>query len=139
MDGSQGRHGGFRAMAGLVVAAGVAWLGSQILGEYPFRGWLPVLGGLLLGLSTTGAVGFVTRGEPVWWAVILAAALAVWGEALAVRVDLEGVPTPCLDCAFRAPDLGSWQWEHAVAVVAAAVGGLFRLVSPRRRAARVSG
>ncbi len=44
-----------RTVLSVVLAAGLAWLGGLVLGEYPFQGdgiqWLPILGGAGLGAA----------------------------------------------------------------------------------------
>lgn len=111
-----------RTLAGLVVAFGVAWLGGLILGEYPFTGFLPVLGGFLLGVTVVGAAAFVEGGDPPKWAIVVASALAVWGEWRAAWIDAGGI--------------GPLPTEAWYAMAAAGVGGLFRLIPPPKRARR---
>ncbi|HVM39726.1 MAG TPA: hypothetical protein VM618_02970 [Acidimicrobiia bacterium] len=108
-----------RTLAGLLVALGVAWIGSFILGEYPYTGWLPIVGGVLLGVSVVGAAAFVERGDPPPWAIVVAAGMAVWGEWRAAWIDAGGI--------------GPLPWEAWAAMAAAAVGALARLIPPRRR------
>lgn len=109
-----------RSLAGLVLALGVAWLGALVLGEYPFTGYLPIVGGLLLGVAVVEAAAFVEQGDPPVWAVVVAAGLAVWGEWRAAWIDAAG--------------LGPLPWEAWAAMAAAGVGALHRLVpAPARR------
>lgn len=123
-----------RNLLGLAAAFGVAWLGGLILGEYPFEGYLPVLGGFLLGVTTVGAAAFVEEDEdPPAWVPVLGAALAVWGIWRAAWIDAgaEGaafglVPS---DGIGPLPSIATW------AMVAAAAGGLVRLIPKPRRAA----
>lgn len=109
-----------RTLAGLAVAFGAAWLGGLILGEYPFTGFLPVLGGFLLGVTVVGAAAFVEGGDPPKWAIVAASAFAVWGEWRAAWIDAGGI--------------GPLPTEAWYAMAAAALGGLFRLVPPPGRA-----
>jgi hypothetical protein len=109
----------WRTVAGLVAAFAVAWIGSLVLGEYPFTGWLPLVGGFLLGLSVVGAAAFVERGDPPRWAIAAAAAMAVWGEWRAAWIDAGGI--------------GPLGWEAWAAMAAAACGALLRMIPPRRR------
>lgn len=116
----------------IVVALAVAWLGGLILGEYPFDGFTPVLGGFLLGVSTVGAAAYVSEAEdPPAWVTVIAAALAVWGIWRAAWIDAgaEGellglIPT---DGIGPLPSVAWW------AMAAAGAGALFRLVPKRRR------
>jgi hypothetical protein len=101
-----------RIAGSLALAAFVAWLGGEILGEYPFRGPLPVLGGFLLGMTVVGAIAVVLRREPPAWLVVLGAACAAGGEALAVNHDTAG--------------LRPWPVVGYVSVGAAALAGLWR-------------
>ncbi len=109
-----------RTLAGLVVALATAWLGGLILGEYPFTGILPVLGGFLLGVTVVGAAAFVEGDDPPKWAIVAASAFAVWGEWRAAWIDAGGH--------------GPLPTEAWYAMAAAALGGLFRLIPPPRRA-----
>lgn len=109
-----------RTIAGLVVAFGAAWLGGLILGEYPFTGFLPVLGGFLLGVTVVGAAAFVEGGDPPKWAIVVASVFAVWGEWRAAWIDAGGI--------------GPLPTEAWYAMAAAALGGLFRLIPPPKRA-----
>lgn len=109
-----------RTLAGLAVAFGAAWLGGLILGEYPFTGILPVLGGFLLGVTVVGAAAFVEGDDPPKWAIVVASAFAVWGEWRAAWIDAGGIgPLPTV----------AWY-----AMAAAGLGGLFRLIPPPKRA-----
>jgi hypothetical protein len=77
---------GWRMLLGLLSAAGVAWLGSLILGEYEFTGSLPFAAGAMFGLVIGEVVVAVgrTRTLPV---ALAAAALAGAGIAWAGWID----------------------------------------------------
>lgn len=126
-----------RVLGGLALAGGVAYLGGLILGEYPFNGLLPVVGGLLLGAAVGGAVALVLRAEPPAWAVVVAAILAVWGELIAVRREPAEIPQwPWPWQAFGGGH--TWRWPQWAALAAAAIGGLYRLTY-RLRSPETSG
>lgn len=108
-----------RTLAGLAAALATAWLGGLILGEYPFTGVVPVLGGFLLGMAVVGAAAFVEGGDPPKWAIVVASAFAVWGEWRAAWIDAGGI--------------GPLPTEAWYAMGAAAVGGLFRIVPLPKR------
>jgi hypothetical protein len=113
-----------RAVVSLVVAAFLGFLGGQVLGEYPFSGWLPVLGGFGLGAVTAAVVGRIWQGSPPAWVIVAAGAFAVWGEILAVRHDRP----PGLEWPWQS----EWPWEAWVAIAACAAAAWWPLVSERR-------
>ncbi|MGH8999998.1 MAG: hypothetical protein ACRDY7_11480 [Acidimicrobiia bacterium] len=92
----------------LAIAGGLAlaFLGGLILGEYPFTGVLPIMGGAALG----GAIGWVVNRSfggvaPAWMAVVTAA-IAAYGEIRAVQEDT--------------PPGGDWPTVGWLAIAAAA-------------------
>lgn len=109
-----------RAAISLVIAAGVAWLGGQILGEYTFAGFVPVVGGGFLGFAVVSVPLAVLRrrGVPLWLG-LTAAAFAVLGEVSAAEIDTA--------------DLRPWPWEAYAAVVACGVAGAWRAWALRPR------
>lgn len=122
-----------RNVLGLAVAFGVAWLGGLVLGEYPFDGVLPVVGGFLLGVAVVGAAAFVEEGEdPPAWVTVSGAVLAVWGIWRAAWIDAGAqgdffglVPA---DGIGPLPGVAWW------AMTAAGAGALVRLIPKPRRA-----
>ena len=121
-----------RNFLSIAAAFGVAWLGGLILGEYPFTGVTPVLGGFLLGVSAVGAAAYVDEAEdPPAWVTILGAALAVWGIWRAAWIDAgaEGDVLGLVPADGMGP-LPSIAWW---AMAAAGAGGLMRLIPKRRR------
>lgn len=111
-----------RAAISLVIAAGVAWLGGQILGEYAFVGFVPVAGGGFLGFAVVSTLLVVwrRRGVPLWLG-LTAAAFAVLGEVSAVEIDTA--------------DLRPWPWEAYAAIVICGVVGAGRAWVLRPRGA----
>lgn len=88
-----------RTVLSVSLAAGLAWLGGLVLGEYPFTGdgiqWLPILGGAGLGAAVAWVVNRCWSGAPPPWMGPVAGALAAWGEVMAVQEDTAaGVPWP---------------------------------------------
>jgi hypothetical protein len=75
-----------------VVALGagafVAWLGSQILGEYEFDGWLPFVAGPVLGLLVAESVLVIGRWRDPAVAVFCGAVAAL-GLIVAGRIDAD--------------------------------------------------
>lgn len=120
-----------RTYLGVVVGFGVSWLGGLILGEYPFTGFTPIIGGLLLGVSVVGAQAWVEGDDPPPWAILVGAALAVWGIWRAAWIDAGAQG----DLAGLAPSggIGPLPDEAWWAMAAAALGGALRLVPKRRR------
>lgn len=102
-----------RAMISLVIAAAVAWLGGQVLGEYAFEGFVPIAGGGFLGLAVASAPLVVWRGRGVPLLIGLAAAgFAALGEVAAVEIDTA--------------DLRPWPWEGYAAVAICGAVGVWR-------------
>lgn len=101
-----------RAAISLVLAAAVAWLGGSVLGEYPFDGLFPIMGGGLLGLVVTAVPRAVWRGRAPLLVGLAAAAFGALGEAMAVEIDTA--------------NLAPWPWEGYAAVGAAALIGIAR-------------
>lgn len=117
-----------RTATGLVAALAVGWLGARILGEYPFTGAVPVIGGLLLGVAVVGAAGFVEKGDPPAWVIVVAAVIAVWAEWQAAWIDSGGSGLLADGGIGPLPDEAWW------AMGAAGAGALTRLVpTPKRR------
>jgi hypothetical protein len=81
--------GVLRTAAALTVAVFIAWLGGLILGEYPFTGFLPIMGGAGLGFAIGWVIVKICR-SPQPWMVPVAAALAAYGEVRAVEEDAAG-------------------------------------------------
>src|SRR5437763_10318583 len=73
----------FALLAGAVVAA----LGGFIVGEYPFRGWTPLVAGILFGLVVAEVMVSIAGGASVWLGLAAAVcagaglAYAVWDDA----------------------------------------------------------
>lgn len=117
-----------RTLAGLVVAAATGWLAARILGEYPFTGVLPIVGGFFLGVVVVAVAASVAGGELPVWAVVAAAVVAVWAEWQAAWIDSGG------DGFLADGGLGPLPGEAYVAIAAAGLGALARLVPvPGRR------
>jgi hypothetical protein len=66
--------------------AATAALGALIVGEYPFRGWMPFVAGVLFGLVVAEVMVTVAMGATAVLGVA-AAALAAAGLAYAARID----------------------------------------------------
>jgi hypothetical protein len=116
-----------RAVVVLVVVAFLAFLGGQVLGEYPFSGWLPILGGFGLGAVVAGVVTRIWRGAPPVWLTLVAGLLAGWGEVLAVRHD----QAPGMEWPWQS----DWPWEAWAALAACAAAAWWPLVQGRREGA----
>ncbi len=74
----------------LVAGAALAWLASQILGEYEFEGWLPVVAGPVVGLLVAETVVTVGRWRDPAIAVFCASASAlslVWAGHIDAGVE----------------------------------------------------
>lgn len=83
-----------RTVAAVGVAVFLAWLGGLVLGEYPFTGFLPILGGAGLGFAIAWSVTRVYGGAPPPWMAFVAAAIAAYGEVRAVEEDSAGADWP---------------------------------------------
>lgn len=124
-----------RNILSLVAAFAVAWGGGLILGEYPFEGSLPVLGGFLMGFSVVSAAAWVEsaaedgRDDPPPWVIVLSAALAVWAIWRAAWIDA-GAQGEILGLIPR-NGLGTLPSVAGYAMAAAAVGALIRLIPKR--------
>ena len=107
-----------RTAPALAVAVFVAWLGGLVLGEYPFTGFLPILGGAGLGFAVAWVIIKIGRIPPPWMAPV-AAAIAAYGEVRAVEEDASG---------------GDWTTEGWIAIfLAGAVAGYNVFTATRRR------
>jgi hypothetical protein len=110
-----------RMVLAVLLAAGLAYLGGLILGEYTFEeGYLPILGGFGLGWAVAGLARFVAGSPTPLWVLITAGILAVAGELVAVRIDTDG---------------GDWPWQAWAALAAAAGAGFWPALSAWRRPA----
>ena len=111
-----------RTILSVVLAAGLAWLGGLVLGEYPFQGegiqWLPILGGAGLGAGIAWVVNRCWRGLPPRWMAAVAGVLAGLGEVMAVQEDT--------------PDGAPWPFEGWAAIVAAAGVAAYGVASARK-------
>jgi hypothetical protein len=111
------RLGLIRTATALAVAVFLAWLGGLVLGEYPFTGFLPILGGAGLGFAVAWAIIRISRTPPPWMAPV-AAAIAAYGEVRAVEEDASG---------------GDWTTEGWIAIfLAGAVAGYNIFTATRR-------
>lgn len=107
-----------RSAVALAAAVFLAWLGGLILGEYPFTGFLPILGGAGLGFAIAWAIIKICGGAPPPWMTPVAAAIAAYGEVRAVEEDAAGRP---------------WTTEGWIAILlAGAVAGYNLFVTTRR-------
>lgn len=115
-----------RTLAGLLAGFGVAWLGALVLGEYPFTGFLPVIGGALLGVAVVSVAAFFEGDDPPPWAIVVLAGLSAWSLWRAAWIDAGASG----DVGGLLPSGGNGPlpWEAWAAVAAAAVGAGLRLV-----------
>lgn len=95
----KGSSPALRAVASVVAGVLLAGLAGLVLGEYPFVGdgiqWLPIMGGAGVGAVMAWTVNRIWSGSPPIWMAPMAAALAAWGEVLAVQEDTpKGVAWP---------------------------------------------
>lgn len=81
-----------------------------MLGEYPFRGLFPIIGGGLLGVVVASVPRAVLRGRVSLSVGLAAAALGALGEVKAVNID--------------AAHLAPWTWEGYAAVTVTALVGV---------------
>jgi hypothetical protein len=116
----------FRTVLSVVLAAGLAWLGGLVLGEYPFQGdgiqWLPILGGAGLGAAIAWVVNRCWGGAPPVWMGAVAGVFAAWGEVMAVQEDTAAG--------------ASWPAEGWAAIAAAAGVAAYGVVTSRKAASR---
>ena len=122
-----------RTVFGLATAFAVCWLGGLILGEYPFTGFTPVIGGFLLGVSAVSAAAHVEGEDPPAWAIVAAGLLAVWGIWRAAWIDA-GADNTAFGM-FPQHGSGPLPNEATWAMVAAAAGAAIRLIPAPQRAA----
>ncbi len=116
----------FRTVLSVVLAAGLAWLGGLVLGEYPFQGdgiqWLPILGGAGLGAAIAWVVNRCWGGAPPVWMGAVAGVCAAWGEVMAVQEDTAAG--------------ASWPAEGWAAIAAAGGVAAYGVVTARKAASR---
>ncbi|MGH8973015.1 MAG: hypothetical protein ACRD0C_07395 [Acidimicrobiia bacterium] len=117
---------GFRTVISVVLAAGLAWLGGLVLGEYPFQGdgiqWLPILGGAGLGAVIAWVVNRCWGGAPPVWMAAGAGVFAAWGEVMAVQEDTAAG--------------ASWPAEGWAAIAAAAGVAAYGVVTAHKAKSR---
>lgn len=99
-------------MLAAVVAVAVAGLGSQILGEYEFEGWLPFVAGPVLGVVVAEAVLTVGRWRDRTVALFCAATAALallWAGRIDAAAGAEQVK-PLVWVASALGAAGAYAW-----------------------------
>ena len=114
-----------RLLASLVAGLILAAVGGMVLGEYTFQGegiqWLAISGGAGMGAVISWVLNRVWGHEPPLWIAAVAAPLAMAGEALAVKRDM---------------DRYAWPPEGWAAVILAGVVAAYGIYSAYRLAAQ---
>ena len=111
-----------RVVASLVAGGALALAAGLVLGEYPFSGpgiqWLAMSGGAGVGAAMAWLFNRIWKAAAPTGMVVVGAALAAAGEALAVHRD-------------TAPG-DPWPAEGRIAVAAAAVVAVYGMLAARR-------
>lgn len=113
-----------RPLLALAAGAAVAALGANVLGEYEFEGYTPLLAGLLFGAALGEVTAAIAR-QRTWPLATLTGAISGvgiwWAARISTNFGLRPMP-----------------WEAWVATALAVAGGLLRL-KPRWSRWRAAG
>ncbi|MBI2168463.1 MAG: hypothetical protein HYU28_03030 [Actinobacteria bacterium] len=124
-----------RNFAGLAAAFGVTWFAALVLGEYPFRGVTPILGGFLVGVSAISTAAWVDEAEdPPPWVTILGGLFAAWAMYRAAWIDA-GAETKLVGLVTGDGGAGPLPGVAYWAMLAALLGALARILPKPQRAA----